>query len=309
MAKRLCDYLDSKNWIGHFDDFGVLEFGDGTQRKFMFLLFKFFLKELSLKDFRNRVNENWQAVQTLTKEPVRHWDDTKWPGQKGIMSRDNLWPYVCCLEAGEMHEEAGELFILLLKRGFFLWNTKEIGGAKKKIPIPDWAGIGMIWNLAKTAAFSNTKIGIWLQRALSFVASAELLRIIFTFSLPLQKNYLIFGALLPLMFYELTFFLQIIFRILHGLWDRDDCSDDLNTTCRLISAQTPWTPLLVVIARELYLGFMPKAEETKGEKYSSNGLISRFQHYFAGPKNPPLDLIAARAVNKLMGVSGWTSES
>lgn len=296
--KNLADFLDQMGFIGHLDDKGALEFGDGTQRKFMQLLFKYYVGELDLNEFKKRVKFYWKEILLPSGEPARHWNHSKWPGQSGIMSRDNLWPYVCCLQAGGLKDEAWELFTNLLKRGFFLWNTKHIGGEKKKFPIPDWAGIGMIFTLIKAmTGTSPNNFNRGLNFTISLSAAAYFFFCVVSKITPDWTFYL-FG--LPFLLDDIFFSTQMLIRLIVGVFDRDNCGDDLNTLCRVVSGKVFGLGPFSWFLSFLYLRFMPKAEETKGEKYSDFGLLSRIQHYFAGPQNPPLDLLAKEVLFKLM---------
>lgn len=303
--KRLANYLDEHGFIGHFDDNGVLEFGDGSQRIFMQELFKFFLNSCPVMllhrviEFRETVNSYFNQLLLSNGEPSRHWNRKMWYGQDKIMSRDNLWPYVCCLQAGGMRKEALDLFLKLAKRGFFLWNTKHIGGELKKFQVPDWAGIGMIMTLVKTILFGNGALNV-----LSSIFSLWFMYIFFGhkfFPNHIYNMPYLVSFCLPFFLDDLLFALQMLFRIVRGYFDRDDCGDDLNTTCRLVSGTIVQLPVLSFIMGQIYLHFMPVAFPHKDYRviYSDIGLVSRFQHYFAKDKNPPLDKIAEEVILKL----------
>lgn len=78
------------------------------------------------------------------------------------MSRDNLITLFLCFAVFGMHKEMWGLLGRVLLRGGFLWNTKEIGGTKKKIPIPDWCGPHMILVALRTIPYFG-----WLTTPLS----------------------------------------------------------------------------------------------------------------------------------------------
>jgi len=95
--------------------------------------------------------------------------------------------------------------------------------------------------------------------------------------------------------------INVILRVLIGLFNREDSSDDLNKTCDLLFIKVlgPQTPFSWA-AHEIYFGLMPQAKIADQSVVPHPiGVISRFQNYFAGPQNPPLDELAKEAILKL----------
>lgn len=270
--KRLANYLDEHGFIGHFDDNGVLEFGDGLQRFSMMGLFTY-LTALRFHGaaFAAHIIEpfmhGYKSI-FVDEEPTRHWDHTKWFGKQGTCSRDQLRPAFCALAAMGQAGELWSLFKKLAKRGFFAWNTKHIGQHDDKWKVPDFIGI------APMHSFLRGGMRVY-----------PLLMLLWPF----------------LLITDFFIFINVLFRLVVGIIDRNDSSNDLNMTCDLllikqIGPQTPFS----WVAHELYFGLMPVAKLKDPDRIPSPiGVISRFQNYFEGDRNPPLDLQAEDAILKL----------
>lgn len=268
--KELLDYRDPLGFIGHRDDHGALEFGDGLQRLSMEALFRFLLAYKSDgMNFAHIFIAPYIYLYLLVfvdGEPTRHWDRNQWYGRPGTCSRDQLRPTFCALYAMGCFSELRYLWWKLLCRGLFAWNTKHIGQWDARSKIPDFVGFAPMHTLLRAAI----KAGHFYLYPLLIIT-------------------------------EFLLLMNALFRIIMGYIDSDDSSNDLNMTCDLLAIKTigPQTPLSW-FAHELYFGLMPIAKvPDKTVRVSHIGVISRFQNYFAGPKNPPLDVLAAEAILKL----------
>lgn len=193
--KDLKDYLDEKGFIVHNEPDMASGRGDSSQRMGMFYLFTHYTKE-EIVYIRARLRHVWFLLNKYYNEPVRHWNPYIWPGQKGIMSRDNLIPLICCFAVFGLYKELFTLLFRILTRGGFLWNTKKIGQQNDAWKVPDWCGPSM-WLLA----FRSLPIVGWI------------------FS-PIADGY---------------FYLQLKNRFNHAMKNGDDVGDDLNLVCLLES--------------------------------------------------------------------------
>lgn len=272
--KNFADYRDGMNFIGHFDDEGVLEFGDGLQRLSMEALFRYLIAykehgkeyaELFVGPYLYR----YQTVFLDSGEPTRHWNREFWFGRAGTCSRDQLRPTFCVLAAMRQNLELKSLFIKLVKRGFFAWNTKHIGQWDDKWKVPDFIGLQAL-HVFLRAFMRSFPVALW--------------------------------TLWPfLCVLDLILLLNVFVRLIVGIFDRTNCSDDLNLTCDLLLIKVigPQTPISM-FAHLLYFGLMSQAKfADENTKPNPIGVISRFERYFAGPKNPPLDELAKEAILKL----------
>lgn len=138
MAKNLADYIDEMGMVIHLstDDSAA---GDSSQRTCMAFIANY--------DLPYRPEEIWGHDIYKDSEPRRYWDDSKWPGQKGFMSRDNLFGWICVMRVFHMKFELPMLLTQIAKRGGFLWNTKKIGQQDDAWKIPDWCGV-LMWFIA-----------------------------------------------------------------------------------------------------------------------------------------------------------------
>lgn len=268
--KQLADYKDGMGFIGHFDDQGVLEFGDGLQRLSMEALFRYLLayKEHGPQYAEMFIGPYLYRYQTVFvgEEPTRHWHRNYWFGRPGTCSRDQLRPTFCVLFAMGQWLELKSLWGKLAYRCLFAWNTKHIGQWDDKQKVPDFVGIAPMHSLIR----AGIKAGHWWFYPALFFTDSLLL-------------------------------VNALFRIIMGYLDRDDSSNDLNMTCDLLVIKVlgPETPMSW-LAHELYFGLMPEAKVSDHHVLPHPiGVISRFQNYFAGLRNPPLDALAAEAILKL----------
>jgi hypothetical protein len=150
MAKQdLSAYFDKMGFIGHFENGILQDFGDSAQRSFTYWLEKY----SSDPDHRyqNAVHVNYlmSLIELDSGEYVRHWDSTRWSGQKGSMSRDQLVPMICCMTlyspyCDQLRKRKNRLAWKLLKRCGFCWNVKKIGSTEKSKLVGDWIGLSLI---------------------------------------------------------------------------------------------------------------------------------------------------------------------
>lgn len=263
--KILKDYQDAHGFIGHKDDQGRLEFGDGAQRMGMYYLFKYIrcpgpeTKALLSIEFLNR----YESLFLNTGEPVRHWQHyADWYSRPGTMSRDNLFPLICCLAVMGHKKELWALTWKLLKRGMFTWNTKHIGQHDDGWKLPDFCGpvvwLTIIRGLLKPTNWWSTLLG------LIFIAPMTLADIV----------------LIP----------TTLVRIIVPLWDWDDVGDDLNHFNLHLVNYSVWPTLTSYVCFVLYL-FRPQAGPPGSPMRSEGtlGIVQAFRWYFNGDKNPPLD--------------------
>jgi len=144
--KQLSKYMVD-GWICHIGHDGKLEFGDGSQRAGMY----YFLKYISTKNWvvKKAFREKFRTMITPLRLPsgewVRHTDQTKWWGQPGTMSRDQLIPIISAMATMRLHGEMIDLERNLDRRFFFAWNTKGIWETKGW-KVPDWLG-PTVWAL------------------------------------------------------------------------------------------------------------------------------------------------------------------
>lgn len=258
--KNIANYMKD-GWIFHYDDNGQPEFGDGTSR-FGLKWFPIFT-QIDAVFFKRAFIEGYVAAFERD-EPVRYpFDDTKWYGKTGFMSRDNTIPCLSCLAV------LGETILLrsflkrIAGRGGFLWNTKHIGQQDNKWKIPDWCGISLIALIARGEVAS--------ENGLMFLIS-------YLFYLPF------------LVLADVFLLLSAIFRIIKLYLDADDCGDCINLIC-LMSAirETKTETPLSFLARMIYSGLHPGAGPSNQARMRGYGPLTSFKHYFAGDKNPPID--------------------
>lgn len=248
MNKTVVHFIDKNGFVIHQESDVSSRGGDSAQRTGMFLIGGYSLTR-DLFQLKTKTASVW-TLMNLHGEPVRHWNKEYWPGQKGIMSRDNLVPMFCALVLGELKWTALSVLIRLFFRLGFTWNTKKIGQpiGDTSRKLPDFCG-PMIW---------------------------------FTFirSLPLTK---------PLHFlFDAYLWLAVEIRMHKAYKDWDDVGDDLNLiviieTWRLISDN--W---LLKMIRQDYLQMRPKAGPDD-QRLGLNGVEQALKWYFHQPEAPPLD--------------------
>lgn len=276
--KVLSDFQDSHGFIGHLDDYGNLEFGDGSQRFGMERLFSWILapgkttRWLIATDFLPK----YKSLFLETGEPVRHWDHFKaWYSRPGTMSRDGLFPLICCLAVMGYKRELLELAWKLIKRGGACWNTKNIGQQDEAWKIPDFVGpltwLTIIRGLLNPNSWWAVLLGIVLYPSI--------------------------------MVCDLLFLtLAVAVRMIKPLFDWDDVGDDLNHFClHLVNSELWATP----ISYGLFVVYLfrppagdPKALDVRSE--GSIGVVQAFRWYFYGPKKPPLDELMQKTLNKVI---------
>lgn len=274
--KNLKDYQDAHGFIGHKDDQGLLEFGDGAQRLGMYYLFRYIncpgneTRALTAVEFLNR----YESLFLPTGEPVRHWDHyTNWWSKPGTMSRDQIFPLIACLAAMGLKKELISITWKLLKRGMFCWNTKHIGQHDDKWKIPDWCGpltwLTIIRGLLKPTDWWSVLLGL-----------------IFLVPMTLADTLLIPATLV---------------RVIVPLWDWDNVGDDLNHFNLHLVNYSVWPTITSYVCFVLYL-FRPQAGPPNSYVRSQGeiGVIQAFRWYFFGDKNPPLDDEALKTLKKVL---------
>jgi hypothetical protein len=262
-VKPLKNYVDSKGFIGH----GLpnpLEFGDGAQRLGTIWIKRFVqysdpqsesLRESLAKDFLVQL----ELIHLNSGEWVRHWDHSKWPGQSGIMSRDQMDPLLMAMILWSpydprIEELAKETVITIIKRFGFLWNFKHIWPKpedKSKL-IPDWYGVSILGHA----------IRLW-------------------------KVYPLY-ILLPLLDIELE--INSLFRVVGGLLNKNDVDGDINHQVRLAFAQLHTPTFIGKIAKYLYKWLRPKPALQDGTVLEGDPIKTTWQVYYYGENNPPIDV-------------------
>lgn len=276
--KRLSDYQDVYGFIGHKDDSGLLEFGDGAQRLGMYWLFQFMQAPgNATKSIRaSQFLPLYQSLFLESGEPVRHWKHySDWWSRPGTMSRDQLFPLICCLAVMGHKKELLELAWKLIKRGGACWNTKAIGQQDDKWKIPDFVGPLTWLTIVRGLLNPNS----WW---------AVLLGLVFY---------------VPMMICDLVFLtLAVLVRMIVPLFDWDDVGDDLNHFClHLVNVELWSTPIsygLFVV----YLFRPPAGDPAIADVRPEGtiGLTQAFRWYFRGDKKPPLDEEATKTLKKVV---------
>jgi len=256
VKKKLSTYLDSKGFIGHFrpEDW-TLEFGDGAQRIGFWGCSQFLKSPLEKHDGLKEIFEvQLQAIKWFSFEPRRHWDDSRWWGKKGYMSRDNFTPILCMILLFKFKDAAlTVIWSHLVKRLGFFWNTKEIWvNTPKKMPIPDW--------------LTPTILGLYFRAVC-------------------QMHWLFIPIFYPLVLVmDLGLCLNSVVRVLWPLVDPGHTSDDLNTICVLSTTMWVFPTPLSWLARKIYWW------RPMHPNYGGLGPYTALESYFAGPNAPPLHL-------------------
>lgn len=271
MIKELKNYQDEKGWIGHFDDNGVLEFGDGIHRLSNHTLCEFVLCRNSFyrSAIRARFIMQLEQIYLPSGEPTRHWDRSKWYGKSGTMSGDGLEALLSCLIGLRLHKEAWSLIWKLTKRGGFAWNTKRIGQHDEQKKIPDFFGFRMV---------------IFLLRLCG--------------SLPLVG--VIFYPVIAL--WDLLYLApSVLVRVIKPLFDRDDVGDDINFFLILVMCVMSSPTPISGFVRGFYYGFRPLSGDEKFRKLYKNmlGCVTAFKWYFNNKNAPPIDDIMVETAHVL----------
>lgn len=259
MIKRLQHYMDQDGYIGHFDDTGKLEFGDGAQR--LGFYWQGIYRTEDLSNFKKLVYKyQWLKLMLNNGEPVRHIDGTQWFGRAGTMSRDQIVPNISALSLLDHKEELKDLFYKLFKRGMFCWNTKKIGQWDDSWKIPDWCG-PVVWG-----------------QFIRGLCESNLSKVVFY---------------IPLLFCDFVLFINSLVRIFWPIIDSGHTTDDLNHSSVLDLAFDKMPTPLSWLSRELYILFRPAPSPillAPDEKWHL-GPVLALRQYFYGEKNPPLDEI------------------
>lgn len=270
--KDLRDYVDEYGYIGHLEKRGgvvtdVLEFGDGTQRLGTYWIVNYFSNPGQVYADAEKMGEQYLRVYKYeTGEFVRHWDSSKWPGQPGIMSRDNAIPLMVSMgfyrdASSTVKDLLGVFSDSLLSRFGFFWNTKHIGGEEKAIKIPDVAG-------PSTWAALIRATSAWYLYPLLWILDLKL----------------ILGALT---------------RIVKSWYDPDDVGDDLNYQILHTQAYLKWPTVWSWSARLFYSGFRFAAGRDKENRLDIYPPFSPWVWYYRHEECPPLDEVFKPVVGRI----------
>lgn len=242
-------------WIFHKDPAtGKPEFGDGTARLGFYWFPKIVGKEAPTFFLYNYI-QAFEAYDEPVRYPKSLDKDNGWYSELGFMSRDNLIPCLACLVILKDEAKLERLFLKILKRWGFLWNTKKIGQKDDAWKIPDWIGLSTI-----ALFFRGTSINYY--------------------------------CLLPgLVLADVTLLISSILRLIGLKINADNCGPDLNliiTHEAIVQSGTEtWVSSL---ARVIYYKCHPGAGPNNQSRMRGFGPFTSLQHYFAGPNNPPLDV-------------------
>ncbi len=266
----MIDYMDKHGFIGHQDPVrpSGLEFGDCTQRTFTRWVLRYLETGKINPDDANQIAKQLQLLVRETKDHdgnikiqwVRHWDDTHWPGQLWIMSRDNFemlfWTCIIYAEADpliRLHRDL--MFARLKERRGFLWNYKHIWPRPDDEPkLPD----GM-WPWNQWAKIIRSKKQWWLWPVLCI----------------LDRDLLI----------------NSVIRVWTAWRDPHDTSADLLHTMRLaIKQKIMWTPT-VWLAKIIYR-LRPRSAIRGQEKLPGKGVLTAWRAYYSPKGAPPMDRLA-----------------
>lgn len=239
-------FIDSKGFVIH-QEAGDSRAGDSLQRTGMMLIFADMPPE---KRFLWACGV-WQLA-NLQGEPCRHWDNTKWPGKPGYMSRDNLIPMFCLFLIMDLKVSIEELVLRIIARGGFLWNTRNIGQPLNdpSTKLPDFIGL-----MLPMLYIRSTFLG-WLIQ-------------------PISDLYL----------------LGLVLNRMHlASYDWNDVGDDLNLvviceTARIIKP-TAFTRFILKLYKDKRPMAGPSVEPRK-----ESGLYQALRWYFHQVQAPPLDVI------------------
>lgn len=261
--KSILEFKDNFGFIGHKDDQGNLEFGDGTQRLGFYYLPLIYKAKVDIPTFVFYFRICFMSPAEPLRypgEPFRTPKENEWYAKPGTMSRDNLSSCLCAIAFLGRREELMFLLKRILKRGGFLWNTKKIGQQDEKWKIPDWCGLQVLATFCRGLIVSYDSV-------------------------------LLYFVLMPFMLIA-DFFLLLssLWRLICLYWDADNCGDCLNKICFLsvineTKTETPFS----FLSRVLYSGLHPGAGPNNRERIRGYGPLTSLQHYFRGPNNPPLD--------------------
>lgn len=285
MKKKMKSYEDAKGWVCHVEkredgslikegDNYKLEGGDGVQRLSMLSLFNYALSKGAMDQAAIKANfwiksrSMWirsEAFEVI--EPTRHWDRSKWYGQSGTMSGDQIEAYMWACVGMELKEDFWFMWKMLFKRGFFAWNTKKIG-ATEGLKTSDFILLRMIGPTLRMLFLGGPGF--------------------------LMAPFIILWDIVWLG-------LNSILRIIWPLFQREDTSDDLNFVVWLVASKLVFHNPANFFWSMLYVGFRPLArlKEVVGFDESQDGLLgaqTAFNQYFYEEAAPPIDEIASRVI-------------
>lgn len=140
----LIHHLDKKQFIISTEPDLNSRAGNSAQHTMMFNMLGFFLNksdEVYLQGAK-RTLQTWLLMIARDGEPRLYWDDRYWPGQKGHMSRDNLFCSILALKLYKLRSSLFSLMLLIFLRLGRLWNNTTIGATKPDKPwyAVDWCG-------------------------------------------------------------------------------------------------------------------------------------------------------------------------
>ena len=264
MSKNLQDFMKD-GWIFHKDPAtGKPEFGDGTARLGFYWFPKIVANEMAtffLYNYKKAFEEEEEPVRF----PRSLDRELGWYSGLGFMSRDNLIPCVCCLVLLKDTDKLNRLFVKILDRFGFLWNTKKIGQKDDAWKIPDWVGL--------------STLALFLRGFLNAEKDDVSYFLYYLFALPF------------LLLADLTLLIGSLLRLVGLYLDADNCGSDLNliiTHEAIVQSKTEtWVSRL---ARVVYYKCHPGAGPNNRSRMKGFGPFTSLQHYFAGDNNPPLDV-------------------
>lgn len=216
--KNWAEFVDEKGFIGHKQDDGSLEFGDGTARLGAFYIYRYPIgKDLKAKLDLCRIPSSSIGIWEYT----RHWDRSEWWGQGQIMSRDNLIP-IWIAATLYRTEHAEEISFLLKIRSGFCWNEKHIWPKptdRKKIP--DYINVFFRKMMETRRAVAETEYArttwLWL--------------------------------------YDLETLISTVITVLKSRKNPENTSDDINLQLILIFAQIVHPTWPIRLAKWLYINY------------------------------------------------------
>lgn len=264
--KRLEDYQITNGTIFHLDDDLNPEFGDGLARYSSWNLCEYVCATGAFdKSFiKSRFSSTVKQFILEDGEPIRH-PAPGWWRSRGTASGDQIEAYLCACLAMGMHKEVLSMCWKIIKRYGFAWNTKHIGQHDDKSKTPDFVLLRILGILLR----SLCSVSVFLYILYPIIALWDLL------ALPLST----------------------LVRCVQPLRDRDDTGDDLNYFHKHLAYSMCLPTPISWFCRNFYYAFRPLSgsPEYRATIKGSLGCISAFRCYYAGPKNPPLDIYLTNA--------------
>lgn len=288
--KNIEDYIDKHGFIGQKLRDSSLEFGDAGQRTPTDGMATFIQieaanlppekKELAHGRHALAIYEKIKRIEKTIIDSrgnritqfVRHWDDSKWPGQLWVGSRDNFETWLML-----MGLYAEESLVLGVKIEFMLdeisarygrlWNYKHIAPSKDDEPkLPDFI---LPWDL--------------------LMYNIRCLRLC---------NWKRPWNWIELCIYDLDTLANSIIRIWASIFDPAETNSDLNHINRLIFKQIIYPTPTIWLAKWLYKLFRLNPKP-KGEKRMKGYVtLNVLKHQFRKWDDPPMDVVCEPMIRK-----------